>query len=79
MADTPYLDPCPAVLQAPDDQPFTDVIQIRPDAGEVRPGDVLPERVIALPYERTVYLTLGTLFNAAAEFADRWMRSGTCQ
>jgi UDP:flavonoid glycosyltransferase YjiC (YdhE family) len=69
MADTPYLDPFPAVLQAPDDQPFTDVIQIRPDAGEVRPGDMLPERVIALPYERTVYLTLGTLFNAAAEFA----------
>ena len=69
MADTPYLDPFPAVLQAPDDQPFTDVIQIRPDAGEVRPGDVLPERVIALPYERTVYLTLGTVFNAAAEFA----------
>ncbi|HET9560775.1 MAG TPA: hypothetical protein VFP01_01590 [Propionibacteriaceae bacterium] len=79
MADTPYLDPFPAVLQAPDDQPFTDVIQIRPDAGEVRPGDVLPERVIALPYERTVYLTLGTLFNAAAELPHRWMRSDTCQ
>ena len=69
MADTPYLDPFPPVLQPPDDQPFNDVIPIRPDAGEVRPGDVLPERVVALPYERTVYLTLGTFFNAAAEFA----------
>ena len=69
MADTPYLDPFPDVLQPPDDQPFTDVIRIRPDAGEVRPGDVLPERVVALPSERTVYLTLGTVFNAAAEFA----------
>ena len=69
MTDTAYLDPFPAVLQAPDDQPFTDVIRIRPDAGEVAPGDVLPERVVALPHERTVYLTLGTLFNAAAEFA----------
>ena len=69
MADTPYLDPFPDVLQPPDDQPFTDVIRIRPDAGEVRPGDVLPQRVLALPFERTVYLTLGTLFNAPAEFA----------
>ncbi len=69
MADTPYLDPFPAVLQAPDDQPYTDVIRIRPDAGEIRPGDVLPGRVTALPYERTVYLTLGTVFNNVAEFA----------
>jgi UDP:flavonoid glycosyltransferase YjiC (YdhE family) len=69
MARTPYLDPFPDVLQPPDDLPFTDVIRIRPDAGEVRPGDVLPERVLALPFERTVYLTLGTVFNAAAEFA----------
>jgi MGT family glycosyltransferase len=69
MADTPYLDPLPDVLQPPDDQPFADVIRIRPDAGEVRPGDVLPERVLAQPFERTVYLTLGTVFNAAAEFA----------
>jgi UDP:flavonoid glycosyltransferase YjiC (YdhE family) len=69
MADTPYLDPFPGVLQPPDDQPFTDVIRIRPDAGEVRPGVLLPQRVVALTSERTVYLTLGTLFNAAADFA----------
>jgi UDP:flavonoid glycosyltransferase YjiC (YdhE family) len=36
---------------------------------QVRPGDVLPESVMALPHERTVYLTLGTLFNGAADFA----------
>ena len=59
MADTPYLDPFPAVLQAPDDQPFTDVIRIRPDAGEVRPGDVLPERVIALPVRANRLSDLG--------------------
>jgi hypothetical protein len=69
MADTPYIDPFPPVLQPPDDQPFTDVIPIRPEAGELKPGDVLPERVVALPDERTVYLTLGAFFNAAAEFA----------
>jgi UDP:flavonoid glycosyltransferase YjiC (YdhE family) len=69
MADTPYIDPFPAVLQPADDQPFTDVIAMRVGAGTVRPGDVVPESVVALPYERTVYLTLGTLFNGAADFA----------
>jgi UDP:flavonoid glycosyltransferase YjiC (YdhE family) len=57
------------VLQPPDDQPFTDVIAMRVGAGQVRPGDVLPESVMALPHERTVYLTLGRLFNGAADFA----------
>ena len=37
-------------------------------AGQVCPGDVLPESVVALPHKRTVYLTLGTLFNGAADF-----------
>jgi UDP:flavonoid glycosyltransferase YjiC (YdhE family) len=69
MADTPYVDPFPPVLQPPDDHPFTDVIAMRVGAGEVRPGDALPESVVTLPHERTVYLTLGTLFNGAADFA----------
>jgi UDP:flavonoid glycosyltransferase YjiC (YdhE family) len=69
MADAPYIDPFPPVLQPPDDQPFTDVIAMRVGAGTVRPGDVLPESVVALPHERTVYLTLGTLFNGASDFA----------
>jgi UDP:flavonoid glycosyltransferase YjiC (YdhE family) len=69
MADTPYIDPFPPVLQPPDDQPYTDVIAMRVGAGAVRPDDVLPESVVALPHERTVYLTLGTLFNGAADFA----------
>jgi len=68
MADTPYVDPFPPALQPPDDQPFTDVIAMRVGAGEVRPGDVLPDSVITLPHQRTVYLTLGTLFNGAADF-----------
>ena len=69
MADTPYVDPFPPALQPPDDQPFSDVIAMRVGAGEVRPGDVLPDSVITLPHQRTVYLTLGTLFNGAADFA----------
>jgi UDP:flavonoid glycosyltransferase YjiC (YdhE family) len=69
IADTPYVDPFPPVLQPPDDQPFTDVIAMQMGAGQVCPGDVLPKSVVALPQERTVYLTLGTLFNGAADFA----------
>jgi UDP:flavonoid glycosyltransferase YjiC (YdhE family) len=69
MADTCYIDPFPPVLQPPDDQPFTNVIAMRVGAGEVRPDDVLPDSVLAPPHERTVYLTLGTFFNAAAEFS----------
>ena len=42
---------------------------MRVGAGEVRPGDVLPESVSTMPYERTVYLTLGTVFNSTEEFA----------
>ena len=42
---------------------------MRVGAGQVCPSDVLPESVMALPHERTVCLTLGTLFNGAADFA----------
>jgi UDP:flavonoid glycosyltransferase YjiC (YdhE family) len=69
MADTCYVDPFPPVLQPPDDHPFSNVIAMRVGAGEVRAGDVLPDSVQALPHKQTVYLTLGTLFNAAAEFS----------
>lgn len=57
------------LLQPPDDHPFTNVIAMRVGAGEIRAGDVLPDSVLELPHERTVYLTLGTFFNAAAGFS----------
>jgi UDP:flavonoid glycosyltransferase YjiC (YdhE family) len=69
VADTPYIDPFPPMLQSQDDRPFNDVLGVRPDAGEVGPDDVLPQSVGQLPYERTVYLTLGTFFNSADQFA----------
>jgi UDP:flavonoid glycosyltransferase YjiC (YdhE family) len=68
VADTLYIDPFPPILQAQDARPFKDVLAVRPDAGEVGPGDVLPPSVGQLPYERTVYLTLGTFFNSADQF-----------
>ena len=35
IAETPYVDPFPPVLQPPEDRPFADVIAMRVGAGEV--------------------------------------------
>ena len=59
----PYLDPCPPSLQAPGAAPFRQVLPIRPEIGTVYPGERLPEAMRYLPYDQTIYLTLGTVFN----------------
>lgn len=69
MTDTTYVDPIPPALQPSDRQPFTKMIAMRTGPGEVKPGDVLSDRILTLPQERTVYLTLGTVFNTPADFA----------
>jgi UDP:flavonoid glycosyltransferase YjiC (YdhE family) len=69
VADTLYVDPFPPILQSPGDRPFNDVLGVRPDAGEVGPDEVLPQSVGQLPHERTVYLTLGTVFNTVEQFS----------
>ncbi|GAA3621959.1 glycosyltransferase [Microlunatus ginsengisoli] len=70
--DAPYLDPFPARLQPPV-RPWRDIRPIRPEAGipvtgAADSGATLPESFRRLPYERTVYLTLGTVFTAI----ERW-------
>ena len=70
LADIPYLDPWPEALQPPGDRPFSEVLPLRPHAGEVLDGERLPaafERLLAAP---SVYLTLGTVFNDPATFRD---------
>lgn len=62
----PYLDPCPPSLQPPGEALFSQVLPLRPEIGAVYPGERLPEAMRHLPYEQTVYLTLGTAFNAPA-------------
>jgi UDP:flavonoid glycosyltransferase YjiC (YdhE family) len=62
VAQTPYLDPFPALLQVPPEDQGK-VLPIRPHAGEVLPGEELPVAFRRLPRDRTVYLTLGTFFN----------------
>ena len=63
LTEVPYVDPCPPLLQPPGGTPFRNVLPLRPEMGVVHPGEELPEAVRDLPYEKTIYLTLGTAFN----------------
>jgi UDP:flavonoid glycosyltransferase YjiC (YdhE family) len=63
LTDVPYVDPSPPLLQPPGGTPFGNVLPLRPEMGVVHPGEELPESMRNLPYEKTVYLTLGTAFN----------------
>jgi len=69
ITETVYVDPFPAELQPPEDQPFLEVMPIRPAAGEVGADDALPESVLRLSGP-TVYLSFGTLFGSVDVFAD---------
>jgi UDP:flavonoid glycosyltransferase YjiC (YdhE family) len=66
LADTyrqaAYLSVCPPSLQ-PSTSPGRVVHRLRPALGEPLPGERLPERLTALPHERTVHVTLGTVFH----------------
>jgi hypothetical protein len=64
----PYLDNCPPLLQDDAVAVFRNRISLRPSAGEALPGERLPwddATIAALPYPKTVHLTLGTLFHGA--------------
>ncbi|MBD2103167.1 glycosyltransferase [Leptolyngbya sp. FACHB-261] len=70
ILDRVYLDNCPPMLQADAVNDFRNRRALRPTSGEVLPGEGLPwaeDVLAALPYEHTVHLTLGTLFNGATE------------
>jgi UDP:flavonoid glycosyltransferase YjiC (YdhE family) len=63
----PYLDNCPPSLQADAVRAFRNRLPLQPTAGEVLPGERLPWDVTALPHERSIHLTLGTLFFGATD------------
>ncbi|GIM74768.1 glycosyltransferase [Actinoplanes auranticolor] len=67
ILDVPYLDNCPPALQADAVRAFRDRRPLRPSSGEVLPGEHLPWDVDKLPYERSLHLTLGTLFFGATD------------
>lgn len=59
----PYLDVCPPGLQPDGTGPWSDVLPVRPSAGDALPGETLPAGLARLPHRSTVYLTLGTVTN----------------
>ena len=67
ILDVPYLDNCPPGLQADAVRAFGNRRPLRPTSGEVLPGEHLPWDVAGLPYQRSLHLTLGTLFFGATE------------
>ncbi len=67
ILDVPYLDNCPPALQADAVRAFRNRRPLRPTSGEVLPGERLPWDPDKLPYQRSVHLTLGTLFFGATE------------
>ena len=70
-----YLNPYPCGLEPPCRSPFSEVWPIRPEVGTVHPGERLPDRIRDLPYPHTIYLTLGTAFNAPAAWRWLWRRA----
>ena len=67
ILDVPYLDNCPPGLQADAVRGFRNRRPLRPTSGEVLPGEHLPWDVDELPHERSLHLTLGTLFYGATD------------
>ena len=67
ILDAPFLELCPPSLQRDAVAAFRNRRPMRPGAGDVGPGEQLPwsaADLAALPHDRTVHLTLGTLFHA---------------
>jgi UDP:flavonoid glycosyltransferase YjiC (YdhE family) len=66
ILDSPFVELCPPSLQRDAVSAFTHRVPMRPTSGDVVPGERFPwdeAAIDALPYEQTVHLTLGTLFN----------------
>ena len=66
VLDVPYLDTCPPSLQDDAVAAFRNRVALRPSAGDVLAGERLPwddAMLRDLPHERTIHLTLGTIFH----------------
>jgi hypothetical protein len=70
ILERPYLDDCPPSLQPDAVAAFGNRRRLRATPGEAAPGERLPwspDDLAGLPFDRTVHLTLGTLFHGATE------------
>jgi UDP:flavonoid glycosyltransferase YjiC (YdhE family) len=67
LYEATYLHTCPAALQGSETPPWRHVQPLRPAAGMPVAGDRLPEWIDRLPYQQTIHLTLGTVFNTVGD------------
>jgi UDP:flavonoid glycosyltransferase YjiC (YdhE family) len=69
LLDSPFLDLCPPSLALPLANPFPDVRPLRPQlpAGSAA---TWPGQLDALPFDRTVLVTLGTVVNTSPELFE---------
>lgn len=64
----PYLHLCPPSMQTTTEPPiWARTLPLRPLGAPPLPGERLPAAIERLPYPRTIYLTLGTVFNDRSE------------
>jgi hypothetical protein len=63
----PYLDICPPGFSGVTPEPWKDVVALRPSAGEAGRDAGLAAALASLPYDDTVYVTLGTVMHQAPE------------
>lgn len=62
-----YLHVCPPALRPVQEPIWSTAQPLRPTTGAAGPGERLPDAISSLPHERTVHLTLGTVFHDAAD------------
>jgi UDP:flavonoid glycosyltransferase YjiC (YdhE family) len=75
-ADTLYLDPCPPSLVVPGSERPARSLPIGITASDPAPWEELPSGLAGLPYEETVYVTLGTVVNKREGALERLL--GAC-
>jgi UDP:flavonoid glycosyltransferase YjiC (YdhE family)/catechol 2,3-dioxygenase-like lactoylglutathione lyase family enzyme len=66
VRDALHLDLCPPAVAPAGPPLWRSSLPIRPDPGLPAAGEELPAAVAALPHDRTVHVTLGTVFHQAA-------------
>ena len=70
LRDATYLELAPPALHAPGERFWHTTQPLRPPVDAALRGDRLPAAFDALPFERTVALSLGTVFNGAHHVFD---------
>ncbi len=71
VARAPYLDLCPPSLQSSEAPIWQHVLPLKPVAIPPSPTDRLPDGLDTLPFHRTIYLTLGTVYNGNVDVLEQ--------